>query len=74
MRTQITLEEADGELIVRLPRQMLERLNLGPGETISAVETERGVLLTPFDPERAAGEAFQEVRRQYRGVLRKLAE
>jgi putative addiction module antidote len=75
MVKQITLRQAGGSVTATLPKDMLDRLNVGPGDRMFAVETERGVLLTPYDPDfDAAMEAFQEVRRQYRNTLRKLAE
>jgi hypothetical protein len=54
---------------------MAERLQVRPGDRMFAVETENGVLLTPYDPEfHDAMQAFAEVRRQYRNTLKKLAE
>ena len=44
-------------------------------DRVFAIETDRGVLITPYDPDfDAAMQAFDEVRRQYRNTLRKLAE
>jgi putative addiction module antidote len=75
MVKQITLRQAGGSVTATLPKDMMDRLNVRPGDRMFAVETERGVLLTPYDPDfDAAMEAFQEVRRQYRNTLRKLAE
>ena len=75
MVTKITLDEASDGAAAALPKQMLERLQLRPGDTVFAVETPSGVLLTPYDPHfDAAMQAFGEVRRQYRETLRKLAE
>jgi hypothetical protein len=54
---------------------MVDRLHVGAGDKLYAIETERGVLLTPYDPELDdAMQAFAEVRRQYRNTLKKLAE
>jgi hypothetical protein len=50
-------------------------LQVRPGDRMFAVETENGVLLTPYDPGfHDAMQAFAEVRRQYRNTLKKLAE
>lgn len=71
----ITLNETDGSVTAALPKDMLDRLRLRPGDTVFAVETEDGLLLTPVDPNfDAAMQAFDQVRRQYRDTLRKLAE
>jgi antitoxin MazE len=75
MVREITLRQAGGSVTATLPKDIAERLHVKPGDTIYAIETDRGVLLTPYDP--AFGEAlqaFEEVRRQYRNTLKRLAE
>jgi hypothetical protein len=54
---------------------MADRLHLDAGDTVLAVETERGVLLTPYDPttERALQVAAKAAKK-YRNVLRELAK
>lgn len=72
---EIILRQAGGSVTATLPKDMADRLQVGAGDKLYAIETERGVLLTPYDPEfDEAMEAFQEVRRQYRNTLKKLAE
>jgi putative addiction module antidote len=75
MIREITLRQAGGSVTATLPKDMADRLHVRPGDKLYAVETDRGVLLTPYDP--AFGEAldaFEQVRRQYRNTLRRLAE
>jgi antitoxin MazE len=75
MVREIILRRAGGSVTATLPKDMADRLQVGPGDKVYAIETDRGVLLTPYDPEfDDALEAFQEVRRQYRNTLRRLAE
>ena len=75
MVKEITLRGAGESVTATLPKEMADRLHIGPGDRGFAVETENGVLLTPFDPDlRDAMQAFDEVRRQYRNTLKKLAE
>ena len=63
------------EITTTLPKDMMDRLHVGPGDRVFAVETDHGVLLTPYDPEfEAAMTAFNEVRRQYRNTLKQLAQ
>ena len=58
-----------------LPKEMLERLRLGKGDTLYATETPDGFVLRPFDEEFAEQMAVAErVMREDRDVLRKLAE
>jgi putative addiction module antidote len=74
MVKEITLRQAGGSVTATLPKEMAERLQVGPGDRMFAIETENGVLLTPYDPDfHAAMQAFAEVRRQYRNTLKKLA-
>jgi hypothetical protein len=53
---------------------MAERLHLTVGDRVLAVETDRGILLTPYDPttERALMLAAKAARK-YRNALRELA-
>jgi antitoxin MazE len=75
MVREITLRQAGGSVTATLPKDIADRMHVGPGDRLFVIETDRGVLLTPYDPEfDAAAEAFEEVRRQYRNTLRKLAE
>jgi putative addiction module antidote len=34
-----------------IPKEMLNRLKVGRGDTLFAIETPQGYLLTPYDPE-----------------------
>jgi putative addiction module antidote len=75
MTKVITLRKAGGSISAILPKAMAERMNVGAGDKVFLVETDRGVLLTPYDPEfEDAVDAFEQVRKQYRNTLRKLAE
>ena len=75
MVREITLRQAGGSVTATLPKDMADRLHVKPGDRIFAVETEQGILLTPYDPAFGdALEAFEEVRRQYRNTLRRLGE
>ncbi|HYU30759.1 MAG TPA: AbrB/MazE/SpoVT family DNA-binding domain-containing protein [Thermoanaerobaculia bacterium] len=75
MVKEITLRQAGGSVTATLPKEMVDRLQVGPGDRMFAIETEKGLLLTPYDPDfHDAMQAFAEVRRQYRNTLKKLAE
>lgn len=58
-----------------LPKDMADRLHLAPGDRVLAVETEKGILLTPYDPnvERAL-EIASRTAKKYRNALRELAK
>ena len=75
MTKQVTLRQAGGSVSATLPKDMADRLRLEPGDTVFAVETDGGILLTPFDPdaERALRLAARAAKR-YRNALRELAK
>lgn len=75
MVKEIVLRRAGGSVTVTLPKEVVDRFHVGPGDKVYLIETDQGVLLTPYDPEfEVAMGAFDKVRRQYRNTLRKLAE
>ncbi|MBK6723207.1 MAG: AbrB/MazE/SpoVT family DNA-binding domain-containing protein [Acidobacteria bacterium] len=60
---------------VVLPREILERLRVGKGDSLFVTETPDGVELRAFDDEFAEDMAIAErVMRENRDLLRKLAE
>jgi len=60
---------------VILPKELLERLRVGKGDSLYVIETRQGIELTPYNPEFARQiEAAERVMREDRDALRKLAE
>lgn len=54
---------------------MAERLHLEAGDRVLAVETDRGILLTPYDPDVEAGLAVAaHTAKKFRNALRELAK
>ena len=69
------LRKLGGSVATIIPKPMLDRLHLEAGDDIFLVETEDGLMLTPFDPDFAdAMQAYERGAKQYRNALRKLAE
>jgi len=74
MTREITLRQVGGSIGATLPKDMADRLHLGVGDRVFAVETEHGILLTPFDPVvQEALEIAGKVAGRYRNALRELA-
>lgn len=75
MTREIKLRRVGGSIGATLPKDMAERLHLAVGDRVLAVETDRGILLTPYDPttERALMIAAKAARK-YRNALRELAK
>jgi antitoxin component of MazEF toxin-antitoxin module len=46
----LILRRVGGSIGATLPKAMADRLNLAAGDRVLAVETDRGILLTPYDP------------------------
>jgi putative addiction module antidote len=58
-----------------LPKELLERLRVGKGDSLYVIETKQGIELTPYNPEFAAQmEAAERVMREDRDALRSLAD
>lgn len=74
MIKEVTLRQAGGSVIATLPKEMVERLRIGAGDRVLVIETERGILLTPYDPtvERALQIAARAAKK-YRNALRELS-
>ncbi len=75
MVRELTLRQVGGSIGATIPRDMAERLHLEPGDRVLAVETDRGILLTPYDPEVEAGLAVAaHAAKKFRNALRELAK
>ena len=75
MTRGLKLRQAGGSISATLPKDMAERLHLSAGDTVLAVETDRGILLTPYDPQTEnALSIAREVSGKYRNALRELAK
>lgn len=75
MTRGLKLRQVGGSISATLPKDMAERLHLHAGDEVFAIETDRGILLTPYDAgfEEAMSIAA-EVSGRYRNALRELAK
>jgi putative addiction module antidote len=75
MVKSLKLRQAGGSVSATLPKDMADRLHLAAGDRVLAVETDNGILLTPFDPrvEQALAIAARAAKK-YRNALRELAK
>jgi putative addiction module antidote len=75
MMRGLKLRQAGGSISATLPKDMAERMHLAAGDTVLAIETERGILLTPYDPQiEEALTIASRVSGKYRNALRELAK
>jgi putative addiction module antidote len=74
MTRELKLRQVGGSVGATLPKDMVDRLHLGAGDRVFAVETEQGILLTPYDPLVAEVlEIAGRVAGRHRAALRELA-
>ncbi len=73
--TTLKLTTVGNSTGVILPREILDRLRVGKGDTLFVLETPNGIELTPYDPDFARQmEAAERIMREDRDALRRLAE
>ena len=78
MPTEVTLRQAGGSVSATIPSEMARRFHLAPGDLmqarVQAIETEHGILLSPFDPTVQEALALAtDAARQFQPALRELA-
>lgn len=75
MVRKVTIRKMGGSVGTTLPKDVADRLHLEAGDELFVVETDRGILLMPYDPEfEEAMAAYERTASKYRNALRKLAE
>lgn len=74
MVRELTLRQVGGSIGATIPKDMADRLHLDAGDRILAIETEEGILLTPYDPDVEEGlAAAAYAAKKFRNALRELA-
>jgi putative addiction module antidote len=75
MYSTLTLRRTGGSISATLPKDQADRLKLSPGDQVFAVETDRGILLTPYDPAfEKAMKIYSRGAKKYRNALHELAK
>ncbi len=74
MYKEVTIRRIGNSLGMTIPKKMLERHRLSQGDKVYIVETEHGLLITPYDPDfTKAMEIYEEGAKTYRNAMRELA-
>jgi putative addiction module antidote len=74
MPKETTIRPIGNSAGTTIPKAMLERYRLAAGDRVYLVETDKGILITPFDPDFAeAMEIYEEGAKSYRNAMRELA-
>ncbi len=73
--TKVRIRKVGNSLGAIFPADLLHELHLQEGDELTISRDENGIHLSPYDVDfESAMVAFDEVRRDYRNTLRKLAE
>ena len=73
--TTLKLKAVGNSTGVILPKEVLSKLRVEQGDSLHVIETERGIELTPYDPEfERQMETARKIMKKRRGVLRELAK
>jgi len=75
MPKETTIRAIGNSAGTTIPKPMLERYRLAEGDRVHLVETEDGILITPFDPLFSeAMKIYAEGAKEYRNAMRELAK
>ena len=75
MATTVKITQIGNSVGIILPRKVLNRLHVEKGDTLYVTDSPEGVLLSPYNAAFARKlEALEQVMRENRDVLKKLAE
>jgi putative addiction module antidote len=74
MTKETTIRAIGNSAGATIPKAMLERYRIAEGDRVHLIETEDGILITPFDPAFADAMAiYEEGAKKYRNAMRELA-
>lgn len=75
MATTVKITSIGNSAGIILPKELLEKLRVSKGDTLTVTETPDGINLNPFDEKVSRQmEVAERVMRENRNMLRKLAQ
>lgn len=75
MITTVKITSIGNSAGIILPKELMEKLRVGKGDTLTVTETPDGLSLSPYDTDFAMAMTIaEEIMREDRDVLRKLAQ
>lgn len=75
MPKETTIRRIGNSSGLTIPKDLMERLRLAEGDRVHLVETEDGLLVTPYDPDfEDAMAVYDQGARQYRNAMRELSK
>ncbi len=74
MTKETTIRAIGNSAGATIPKAMLDRSRMKEGDRVFLVETDEGILLTPYDPAFAEAMAvYEEGAKKYRDAMRELS-
>lgn len=71
----VKLRKVGNSFGLTLPKELLEKYQLGEGVELHIIEQKDGFTLTPFDPEFAEwADAFEKTNKKYKNTLKALSK
>jgi antitoxin MazE len=68
------IRRVGNSLGVTLPKTVVENYKLSEGDELYLIETEHGIMMTPFNPEFAEwAQSYEKANKRYRNTLKALA-
>ena len=72
---KLKIRKIGNSLGASIPKEILEQMNVGEGDSLYVTQTPDGIYLTPYDPEfKTAMEAAQDITNRYRNAMKELAK
>lgn len=75
MLKTVKLRQAGGSVSATIPKDLADRFRVAAGDEVFLVETDRGILLTPYDPDFAdAMRVYERGAKKFKNALRELSK
>lgn len=72
---KLKIRKIGNSLGASIPKEILEQMNVGEGDSLYVTQTPDGIQLTPYDPEfESAMEAAKNITNRYRNAMKELAK
>jgi putative addiction module antidote len=72
---KLKIRKIGNSLGASIPKEILEKMNVGEGDSLYVTQTPDGIYLTPYDPEfEETMEAAKSITNRYRNALKELAK
>jgi putative addiction module antidote len=75
MAKKVVLRQMGGSIGATIPKEIADRFHLSKGDEVFVSETDKGILITPYDANfDKAMAVYEKGAKKYRNALRELSE